>query len=315
MQRGRVIKSTGSWYQVKTESGTSVQCRIKGKFRLEGLKLTNPLAVGDLVELEYEENQETGVIKEILPRKNYILRQSPRKKHFLHLLAANVDQAMVVVTIKFPDLKPGFIDRFLLMTTPHDIPTHIIINKSDLLNEDDLEIFGGLKYLYESIGYPVHLISALTGEGIGEIKNILADKITFVSGQSGVGKTTFLNCIQDGLELRTSDLSDYTGKGQHTTTFAEMFELDFGGSVIDTPGIKELAFNNMEPMDIAHNFVEFFEASKDCKFHDCLHLNEPGCAVKIAIEAGKISELRYNNYIKLMDEVQDQNYWERKTDW
>jgi ribosome biogenesis GTPase len=201
------------------------------------------------------------------------------------------------------------------MTTPHAIPTRIVVNKADLYDDEDLEIIGGLGVIYQNIGYPVHLASAVSHDGIDELKAVLKDKTTLVSGHSGVGKSTLINAIQKGLQLRTQEISDYSGKGQHTTTFAEMFPLDFGGYIIDTPGIKELSFNNMEPIDIAHNFVEFFEASRDCKVHDCLHLNEPSCAVKTGIEEGTISSLRYENYLRIMADIKEQNYWERKTDW
>ncbi|MEO1437806.1 MAG: ribosome small subunit-dependent GTPase A [Bacteroidota bacterium] len=315
MNQGVVIKSTGKWYSVRAENGDVVECRIKGKFRLKGLKLTNPIAVGDQVEFELEPHGDTAMITQILPRKNYIARQSPRKKHFMHLLAANVDKAIVIVTIRFPDLKPGFIDRFLLMTAPHNIPSIIVINKADLYDEDDLELVGGLQAIYHPIGYKVMLVSALSGEGIEELRAELKGHRTFLSGHSGVGKSTLTQALQPGLELRTQELSDYSGKGQHTTTFAELFDLGFGGELIDTPGIKELAFNNMDPMDIAHNFLEFFEKSKECKFADCKHINEPHCAVKAALETGELSMLRYHNYLKLIEESEEQNYWERKTDW
>ncbi len=314
-KQGIVIKSTGKWYAVKLEDGELVNCRIQGKFRLRDMKLTNPIAVGDHVMLEVEDGQETAVIKEILPRRNYIARQSPRKKHFIHLLGANVDQAIVITTIKNPSLKLGFIDRFLMTTTPHDIPTTIVINKSDLYEEEERLVCAGLQRIYEPIGYPVLLVSALTGEGVPELRDLLKDKITFVSGHSGVGKSTLANAIQPDLDLSTQEISDYSGKGQHTTTFAEMHDLAFGGGLIDTPGIKELAFINMEPQDVAHNFVEFFAVSKDCKFHDCLHIKEPKCAVKAALEAGTISELRYQSYLSIMEGVMEQNSWEREMDW
>jgi len=314
LKEGIVIKSTGKWYTVKCDDGTRYNCRVVGKFRLKDLKLTNPIAVGDKVIFD-PETDEIGNISDVKPRENYILRQSPRKKHFMHLLACNVDLAVIIVTIREPDLKIGFIDRFLLTTAPQDIPSAIIVNKADLCDEEDLELFGGLKLIYEKIGYTVLLTSAEDGTGIDEFKALLKDKTTLVCGHSGVGKTTLVNRIQDGLELRTQELSDYSGKGQHTTTFAEMFDLKFGGSIIDAPGIKELAFNNLEPLDIAHNFLEFFRASKDCKFQNCLHLNEPKCAVKAAVETEEISSIRYQNYIKLMEETKEQNYWERTTDW
>lgn len=277
------------------------------------MKLTNPVAVGDEVHLEADsEEEQTGVIKEILPRRNYVVRQSPRKKHDLHLLASNIDQAVLITTIVQPNLKQGFIDRFLLMTEPYEIPTVIVINKADLYDEDAMQIVGGLQYMYENIGYKVLVVSAIEKTGLDELRAILKGKTTLISGQSGVGKSSLINAIQPHLNLRTTDLSDYSGKGQHTTTFAEMHELDFGGTIIDTPGIKTLAFNSLEPQDVAHNFREFFAVSEDCKFGgNCLHRNEPGCAVKAAIEAGEISELRYINYLTILEEVEDQNYWER----
>lgn len=319
MIKGRVIKSTGSWYNVRRlDNGEVVKCRIVGKFRLGNMNLTNPVAVGDVVEFAIND-EELGMIKKIAPRVNYVARQSPRKLHDLHLLASNVDQAMLFVTIVEPHMKQGFIDRFLLMTEPQDIPTIIVFNKSDLYDADDKAIFNDMKTIYEKIGYSVLLISAITGEGLEDLKNILKDKITLVSGQSGVGKSSAVNAIQSQLILKTGEISDYSGKGQHTTTFAEMFELDFGGSLIDTPGIKTLAFNNLQPMDVAHNFREFFILSHKCKFgSSCMHRNEPGCAVKDALTDSEdsltelgISELRYQNYLKILEEIEDINYWQR----
>jgi len=310
---GTVIKSTGSWYSVLLDEGEEeiLQCRIIGKFRLNGLKLTNPVAVGDKVVVEKE--SEGGIIKEILDRRNYVVRQSPRKKHQLHLLASNVDQAFLIITIKSPKLKQGFIDRFLLMTEPFNIPVDIIFNKSDLLNDKDRELYAYLKEIYEEIGYHVHLVSSLDLESLQAIKKRLEGKITLISGQSGVGKSTFVNSILGTTDLRTTELSDYTGKGQHTTTFAEMLFMNKNSFIIDTPGIKTLSFNHLEPMDVAHNFREFFQASEQCKFADCLHRDEPKCAVKDAIEAYEISELRYFNYLQLLEEIEDQNYWERNS--
>lgn len=311
MIKGTVTKSTGSWYSVKTETGEDINCRIKGKFRLDGMRLTNPVAVGDEVMIALEHNDETtGTIQEILPRKNYVVRQSPRKKHHLHLLASNIDQAVLIVTIVNPKLKQGFIDRFLLMVEPYNIPTTIVFNKADLYNQEDLAIFEYLEAVYSDIGYNVLLTSALKDEGIDNLRNSLKDKVSLVSGQSGVGKSTLINAVTSKLQLRTQDLSDYSGKGQHTTTFAEMFQLEFGGAIIDTPGIKTLSFNNLQPLDVAHNFREFFEYSKDCKYANCLHRNEPKCAVKAAIEEHEISEFRYENYLYILREIEDQNYWE-----
>ncbi len=312
-KKGMVIKSTGSWYQVQLQDESMWQCRIIGKFRLDGLKLTNPVAVGDTVEMEIENEEEnTGIIKQILPRKNYVVRQSPRKKHDLHLLASNIDQAILITTIVNPNLKQGFIDRFLLMTEPYEIPTIIVFNKADLYGEEELAMYAYLKDLYEGIGYTVLLVSAVNHTGIESLKKQLGTKISLVSGQSGVGKSSLINAIQPHLDLKIRELSDYSGKGQHTTTFAEMHALDTGGKIIDTPGIKTLSFSNLEPQDVAHNFREFFDYSENCKFGgSCLHRNEPGCAVKAAIEEGGISELRYLNYLTILEEIEDQNYWER----
>lgn len=313
--RGTVIKSTGSWYEVKSEEGKIFRCRVVGKMRMEGLKLTNPIGVGDIVNFEQEENLEEGIIKSIEPRTNYVVRQSPRKRHHLHLLASNIDQAMLIVTIVDPMLKQGFIDRFLVMTEPYDIPVIIVFNKSDLLGEKALLLFQDMQELYESIGYTVMLVSAEENQGIEELKGALKDKTTLVSGQSGVGKSTLINVLQPNLELRTTELSDYSGKGQHTTTFAEMFELDFGGNIIDTPGIKTLSFNHLEVMDVTHNFRDIFDRSEDCRFANCTHVNEPGCAVKEAVETGDIHPWRYANYLQIIEEIQDQNYWERNKDY
>lgn len=315
MIQGTVIKSTGSWYNVRREDDSSVvKCRIVGKFRLDDMNLTNPVAVGDKVLFELEA-EDKGSIKKIMPRQNYVARQSPRKKHDIHLLAANIDQALLFVTIIEPNLKQGFIDRFLLTTEPHDIPTVIVFNKADVYGETELAIFNDMKNIYEKIGYTVILISSTEGVGLEALKAILKDKTTMISGQSGVGKSSAVNAIQPLMVLKTADISDYSGKGQHTTTFAEMFTLSFGGYLIDTPGIKTLAFNNLEPMDVAHNFREFFKLSDDCRFgRSCLHRNEPQCAVKEALEKDEISFIRYQNYLNILEDVEDLNYWERHKD-
>ncbi len=315
--KGTVIKSTGSWYHVMLDDGKIINSRIVGKIKLDGLKLTNPIAVGDEVELTMENNnaENIGIIKSIYPRKNYVLRQSPRKKHQLHFLASNIDQALLIVTIKEPNLKIGFIDRFLMMTEPYSIPTTIVFNKSDIYDEYDLKLYEELHTIYTKIGFEVIMTSSLTKKGIAELKDILKDKKTLVSGQSGVGKSTLVNCVEPYLDLKTLEISDYSGKGQHTTTFAEMYKLSFGGQIIDTPGIKTLAFTHLEVMDVMHNFREFFKISSQCKYANCTHRNEPHCAVKEALEMGEISIYRYQNYLGLLEEIEDQNYWERHDDF
>lgn len=319
MQEGLIIRSTGSWYDVKTSDNTIIPSRMQGKFRLDGKKLTNPVAVGDKVMIELEKDNDpeikTGVIKEILDRRNYVIRQSPRKKHFLHIIAANIDQALLIVTIKQPKLKQGFIDRFLLMTEPYDIPVHIVFNKGDLYTDEDLMVYQHLKEIYEKIGYKCYITSALENKGIAQISKAIAGMTTLISGQSGVGKSSLLNRLHPDLHLKTKTISNYTGKGQHTTTFAEMFDIGEDTLIIDSPGIKTLGFNHMEVQDVAHNFKEFFVASSDCKFQDCTHRNEPKCAVKDKIESGEISELRYGNYLQIIEEVEDQNYWERHSEY
>ena len=272
------------------------------------------MAVGDRVKLIIEKEEGTGLIKEILPRENYVVRQSPRQKHNLHLLASNIDQAVVFMTIVRPKLKQGFLDRFLLMTEPHNIPAVIVFNKADLYGEKELKTYQTLKEIYEEINYQTLLTSSVTGQGMDDLKAVLKDKTTLISGQSGVGKSSAINALQPQLDLSTLEISDYSGKGQHTTTFAEMHPLDFGCYVIDTPGIKTLSFNNLEPLDVAHNFREIFLYSEDCKFHNCLHRNEPKCAVKNAVAEGWISELRYRNYLLILNEIEEQNYWERHRD-
>ena len=314
MHKGIVVKSTGSWYLVKDDATQlAVQCRIIGKFRLEKMYLTNPVAVGDEV-MYVKEGDENGMIKKVMKRRNYVVRQSPRQKQNVHLLASNVDQAIVITTIIDPELKLGFVDRFLLMTEPYNIPTIIVFNKADLYEEEEMEYFEELRAVYEKIGYTFLLVSAEKGTGLDEFRALLKDKISLLAGQSGVGKSSLVNFIQPQLDLRTGDISDYSGKGQHTTTFAEMHTLTFGGYIIDTPGIKTLAFSHLEPIEVVHNFREIFVASHDCRFANCFHRNEPNCAVKAAVETGDIAESRYVTYLQLLEECEDQNYWERHKD-
>ena len=322
MQTGTVIKSTGSWYNVKLDQptpdgNTALRCRVAGRFRLDDKTLTNPIAVGDRVEVEVDSgsDEETGAIRTIHDRTNYVVRQSPRKKHELHLLASNIDQAVLIVTLVWPDVKLGFIDRFLLMTEPFGIPTTIVFNKSDLLDEDGLLTYEAIASIYTDIGYNVMLVSAQDGTNIGRFKELLRDQRSLLSGQSGVGKSTLVNAVAPELDLRTGELSDYTGKGQHTTTFAELYELSFGGELIDPPGIKTLSFNYLKPIEVAYYFREIFALSPECRFGGtCLHRSEPGCAViaSVAAEDDRVTDVRYNSYLTLLEEVEAQNYWERK---
>jgi len=315
MNKGVITKSTGKFYTIRElETNQRFQSTIRGKFKLMGFKLTNPVGVGDIVSFTVGKDG-VAIIETIHDRENYVVRQSPRKKHSLHLLASNIDQAVLIVTIKEPSLKQGFIDRFLLMTEPYNIPVLIIFNKSDIHEEGDDRVYEFLKEIYEKIDYKVIKTSVVTGQGMDLLNEVLQDKISLIAGQSGVGKSSIVNVLLPEIDLKTQEISDYSGKGQHTTTFAEMFGLPEGGYIIDTPGIKNLSFNHLEVMDIAHNFREIFDTSKECKFGDCTHRNEPHCAVKKAIEDGDISELRYYNYIQLLDEVENQNYWERIKDY
>jgi ribosome biogenesis GTPase / thiamine phosphate phosphatase len=316
MPTGIVIKSTGSWYQVLPDDGSPIcACRTKGKLRLSDLPLTNPIAVGDRVTyaLEQGEQEFQGTISGISPRTNYVLRQSPRRKHELHMIAANIDQALLITTIIEPDLKPGFIDRYLLTTEAHRIPVIMVFNKSDLYDKYAMQVYEEVRDIYEAIGYRVLLTSNEKNEGIEELRQLLVGKTTLLTGQSGVGKSTLINSVQPGIELETGEISDYSGKGQHTTTFAEMFILDSGARIIDTPGIKALAFNHLDPEMIAHNYREFFALSPQCKFKaSCMHVNEPECAVKLALNEGRVSAQRYDSYIHILTETREQNHWERK---
>jgi ribosome biogenesis GTPase len=309
---GLIMRSTGSWYEVLLQNENRIiSCRIIGKLKLEKDIITNPVAVGDVVEVELEHDDQ-GVIKNILPRRNFIARQSPKSRLQIHLIACNIDQAMLITSMREPDLKPGFIDRFLLTTEPQNIPVLIVFNKWDIYSEKDKAEFEELKKIYEKIGHQVLAASSVDKYGIDVLKEKLNHKTTLISGQSGVGKSSLINQLSPGLKLKTSNLSGYSGKGIHTTTFAEMFRLDFDGFIIDTPGIKSLSFNNLSVMDVAHNFREFFAISDQCRFSSkCTHRNEPDCAVKAAIEHGDISEVRYKNYLNVVEEIEAMNYWER----
>ena len=310
MLSGVVTKSTGSWYLVRTPDGSKYKCRIAGKLRLDNRRTTNPVAVGDFVEFIPETDQE-GVIQIISPRKNYIIRKSLNLSHQAHILASNLDQAILVATLVLPRTSTGFIDRFLITAEAYDIPAVIIFNKKDLLNEELLQIQQNLMSLYEGIGYPCHLVSSFNEDDVEKVKTIFQNKTSLISGHSGVGKSTLINAVQDGLNLKTGEISDAHNKGKHTTTFAELFELSFGGFIIDTPGIKELGVLEMKREEVGHYFPEFRKLMHDCKFNNCTHTNEPSCAVINALKAGKIDEGRYYNYCSILHgEEMDWKAWE-----
>lgn len=298
-----VYKSTGSWYQLKNEAGDLLNARIKGKFKIDGITSTNPIAVGDWVEVDEEENLDSLVIHHIYPRRNYITRQSPHNKHLHHIVAANIDQSLLLVTLRSPKTSMGFIDRFLVASEAYHVPPIIVFNKSDLYREREMELYQRLKLIYEKIGYQVLLMSLAKGIGLTEIERILKDKTTLLSGHSGVGKSSFINIIEPDKSLRTQEVSDWSGKGLHTTTFAEMHDLPFGGKIIDTPGIREFALVDIEENEVSHYFPEMRDVLNDCKFNNCKHIEEPGCAVKAGIESGSISPDRYISYLNILESM------------
>ncbi len=297
------MRSTGSWYDVRDADGHLWQCRLKGKFKLAGFKVTNPIAVGDRVDFEIEDTLEnTGVITDILPRENYLIRQSVHKTAHAHMLAANVDQAILVATLYFPRTSLGFIDRFLVSAESFRIPAVIVFNKQDLLDEGMLAFQDELMALYESLGYRC-LATTATGtgqEGLTKVRDLLTNKISVLSGHSGVGKSSLINAITPDLDLRTKEVSTFANKGVHTTTFAEMFELAPDTYIVDSPGIKELGLANTEPAEISHYFPEMRELLNQCRFDNCLHINEPGCAVKAAVESGDIAMSRFDSYLSMV---------------
>ncbi|GAA4336587.1 ribosome small subunit-dependent GTPase A [Mucilaginibacter gynuensis] len=297
--QGLITKSTGSWYQVQTPNGERYDCRIKGKFRIKGITTTNPLAVGDVVDFEMEPDQDTAVITNMQQRKNYIIRKSINLSKQAQIIAANLDQALLVVTLASPRTSLGFIDRFLVTAEAYDIPARLIFNKLDLFSDEGLEILQEYKAVYENIGYPCFEVSALEGTNIDEVQALLKDKVTLFSGHSGVGKSSLINRLLPDLELRTNQISDWSDKGMHTTTFAEMFELPQGGFIIDTPGIRELGVIDIEKQELGHFFPEMRSRMHDCRFNNCRHINEPGCAVLEALENGEIELSRYESYLSI----------------
>lgn len=307
MKKGIVIKSTGSWYTVKTEEGNRIESRIKGKLRLKGIRSTNPIAVGDHVEIieSKEDNnavsQVVGLIHKIIPRKNYIIRKSPNLSKESHIIAANIDQAFLIITLQFPVTTTTFIDRFLVSAEAYRIPCHLIFNKIDLYNEEQTATMNSLIDIYEMVGYQCLKISAKKNIGMDELVKIMTNKTNVFSGHSGVGKSTIVNTIQPGIKLKTAEISEAHFSGKHTTTHSEMYELDFGGFIIDTPGIKGFGVLEMEKEEISHYFPEIFNLLNECQFYNCTHTHEPQCAVKKSVIEGKIAQSRYNSYLGLLE--------------
>ncbi|MGC4101659.1 ribosome small subunit-dependent GTPase A [Ferruginibacter sp.] len=302
-----VYKSTGSWYVVKNDTGKQFNARILGKFKIDGLTSTNPIAVGDTVEIVMENELEAGVtITKINDRRNYITRISPSNKHQHHIIASNLDQSLLFATLKDPKTSQGFIDRFLVSCEAFHIPAIIVFNKADIFKKKEEEKFAMLKDIYEGIGYTVKKISVETGEGVDEVKELLKDKVTLLSGHSGVGKSSFLNRLFPDMKLKTQDVSGWSGKGMHTTTFAEMFDIPFGGKIIDTPGIRELGLVDISKQELSHYFPEMKNLINDCQFNNCLHINEPNCAIKKAVADNSIATDRYVSYCNILDSIEEQ---------
>ena len=296
---GVVIRSTGSWYDVRNEDGRIVQCKLKGVFRIKGLKATNPIAVGDLVDFMLTEEDPYGVITRIEDRKNYIIRKATKLSKSVHIIASNIDQLVLVVTLALPRTSTGFIDRILVTAEAYKIPSLIFFNKVDLYNQKLQALHDDISKVYESIGYPCYEVSALTGLGIERFISSLRGKTSLLAGHSGVGKSALINAIAPEIQLKTGPLSGFSLKGKHTTTFAEMHHLSFGADIIDTPGIKEFGLVDFYRKELTHYFPEMFALLDRCKYHNCTHTSEPGCAVIQAVDENKISSFRYENYLNI----------------
>lgn len=301
--QGVVYRSTGSWYHIKDEDGVFRNARIKGVFKLDGITSTNPIAVGDIVDFEDEGAEGAVIITKIHDRRNYINRQSPRHKYQQHIIAANVDQSLLLATVKEPRTSQGFIDRFLVACEMYHVPAIILFNKTDLYKEKDLAMLDHLTEMYESIGYRVLKMSIKLQEGLDKVTELLKGKTTLISGHSGVGKSSFINAIVPELEIKTKDVSGWSGKGQHTTTFAEMYDLPESGRIIDTPGMKEFGLVGIEKQELSGYFPEMRQRLQDCQFNNCLHTNEPGCAIKDAVAEGEIHEDRYVSYYNILESI------------
>jgi ribosome biogenesis GTPase len=306
---GLIVRNTGSWYQVKLDDGRMIDCKIKGNFRLKDIKSTNPITVGDRVSI-VDNEESTALIDGIEERKNYIIRRSSNLSKQSHIIASNLDQAFLIVTVNYPVTTTTFIDRFLVSAEAYRIPVSLIFNKIDRYNADDLEYLAGLIHLYETIGYSCYKISALQDDDLTLLEHLLKGKVTLLSGHSGVGKSTIINRILPGTNLKTGDISEYHNKGMHTTTFSEMLELPSGGYIIDTPGIKGFGLIDMEDTEVSHYFPEIFKVSEKCKFNNCTHRREPGCAVLESVENHYISNSRYHSYLNILKDREEGKYRE-----
>jgi ribosome biogenesis GTPase / thiamine phosphate phosphatase len=307
--KGLIYKSTGSWYVAKNKDGKTFNARIKGVFKIDAITSTNPLAVGDEVEMEIEnELESTATITNIYDRRNYIARVSPHNKNQHHIIASNLDQSLLFATLKDPKTSQGFMDRFLVSCEAYHVPAVIIINKADIYRKKEMERFAELQEIYERIGYKIVLASVVNGQGVDEVKELLHHKTSLLSGHSGVGKSSLINAIFPELNLRTLEVSGWSGKGMHTTTFAEMFDLPFGGKVIDTPGVREFGLVDIEKQELSHYFPEMRQRLNNCQFNNCMHINEPGCAIKEALNDGQINVDRYVSYMSILDTMSDKNY-------
>lgn len=304
---GLVIKNTGSWYLVKTDDGTTVECKVKGNFRLKGIRSTNPVAVGDRVQI-VRNAEGTAFIHEIEERKNYIIRRASNLSKQSHILASNLDQCMLLITVNYPETSTTFIDRFLATAEAYRVPVMLVFNKVDRYDADELHYLESLIHLYTTIGYPCYRISALKEEGIDILRSELKGKVTLLSGNSGTGKSTLINALLPQADARTGEISQVHNKGMHTTTFSEMFPLPDGGYLIDTPGIKGFGTFDMEVEEIGHYFPEIFATSAHCKYSNCTHRQEPGCAVRQAVEEHYISTSRYTSYLSMLDDKEEGKY-------
>jgi ribosome biogenesis GTPase len=301
LEKGVVIKSTGSRYRVIYGEGIIIECSIKGKLRIKELRTTNPIAVGDNVLFEIDKKNNSGIITEVLDRRNYILRKASNLSKHSQIIAANIDQVFLMITIILPETPVEFIDRFLITAEAYRVPAKIIINKTDLYGEDEVSKMEHLESMYNKIGYECIRLSLFNMTNLETLKLLMKDKISLISGNSGVGKTTLLNSFNYALNLKTAEISDYHKQGKHITTFPEMYQMPFGGFVIDTPGIKGFGVVDMERNEIYHFFREIFRISNECRFNNCLHLDEPECAVRVAVERGEIDFLRYKSYLNIME--------------